>query len=423
MNTPLINVLLITYYFPPKNHIASFRNEAIVKYLNSSRYCVHVLTVGPEGVEGLTDLGGTIVSVASRGAFKFDTHKRSIWFVHKFKALLNRIIQLVSSGRDSGWEAQALEVARNLIEQHGVRVVITSYAPVSALMVGMALKQANPSLVWLSDMRDELSENDRIPWVRRYRLRKIEQAMLACADVVTSVSEPILADFRQNSGRPNQLFGEIRNGYDFDLIKSMPSRQGAVLRIAYAGTFYGERKPANLFVAMERLSNQVGGVELTIFGGNSGIRIPAGLRGRVTFVERVSHEDMIARLSRFDAFLLLHPTSRRKGIFTGKIFEYLAINRPILALVDPTDCAAELILKAEAGYVAPNEDVEQIFQALSQLYVDWSEGNLKDRNWPLIAAHSRAAQIGIMEQLVKEALVIAQAGKCRATLCAGDVRE
>ena len=62
-----------------------------------------------------------------------------------------------------------------------------------------------------------------------------------------------------------------------------------------------------------------------------------------------------------------------EGIYTGKIFEYLAARKPILALAPP-GVAADLIKEAAAGVVAHPTDLQSITNRLSELFDAWSNG-------------------------------------------------
>ena len=61
-------------------------------------------------------------------------------------------------------------------------------------------------------------------------------------------------------------------------------------------------------------------------------------------------------------------------MLSGKVFEYLAAERPILALVPPDGAAAELIREAGAGVVVAPDDVEGIEAALGELHARWQRG-------------------------------------------------
>jgi glycosyltransferase involved in cell wall biosynthesis len=63
-------------------------------------------------------------------------------------------------------------------------------------------------------------------------------------------------------------------------------------------------------------------------------------------------------------------------VLSGKVFEYLAAERPILASVPPEGAAADLIRKSGSGVVAPPDDPPAIREALEGLYARWQAGTL-----------------------------------------------
>ena len=81
-----------------------------------------------------------------------------------------------------------------------------------------------------------------------------------------------------------------------------------------------------------------------------------------------------------EALLLLIPEAdgRGRGVLSGKVFEYLAVGRPILAAVPPDGAAADLIRQTGAGVVAPPDDADAIREALGGLHARWREDGLPD---------------------------------------------
>jgi glycosyltransferase involved in cell wall biosynthesis len=79
-----------------------------------------------------------------------------------------------------------------------------------------------------------------------------------------------------------------------------------------------------------------------------------------------------------EALLLLLPEAggRGKTVPSGKIFEYLAAERPILAAVPPDGVAAQLVREAGAGVVVAPDDVKSISAALDGLVKRWRAGAL-----------------------------------------------
>jgi len=82
--------------------------------------------------------------------------------------------------------------------------------------------------------------------------------------------------------------------------------------------------------------------------------------------------------ARWFSLLLLVPDAggRGRGVLSGKVFEYLAAGRPILAVVPPDGAAAELIRETRAGMVVAPDDVDGIRVALEVLRARFLDGGL-----------------------------------------------
>jgi glycosyltransferase involved in cell wall biosynthesis len=103
-----------------------------------------------------------------------------------------------------------------------------------------------------------------------------------------------------------------------------------------------------------------------------------GLADRVELIEYVPRRRSLALQRDSDALLLLIPDAggRGRGILSGKVFEYLAAERPVLAVVPPDGAAAQLIRETGAGVVAAPADVAGIRDALLELHGRWRAGKL-----------------------------------------------
>ena len=96
-----------------------------------------------------------------------------------------------------------------------------------------------------------------------------------------------------------------------------------------------------------------------------------------------------------DTLVLVHPKGR-KGVYTGKLFDYLATNKPILAICDPNDVIAELLAETNAGFTADVTDVEDIKSKILQCYSLWKNRQVLPRKWDKIRQYTRKNQVGIL---------------------------
>ncbi|MFZ0341292.1 MAG: hypothetical protein WAL31_03015, partial [Gaiellaceae bacterium] len=102
------------------------------------------------------------------------------------------------------------------------------------------------------------------------------------------------------------------------------------------------------------------------------------LGDRIELLGDVSRRRSLELQRDSEALLLLIPESggRGRGVLTGKIFEYLAAERPILAAVPPDGAAAELVRDTGVGVVVPSDDVDALREALLDLHRRWQAGTL-----------------------------------------------
>src|SRR6185369_15493177 len=87
-----------------------------------------------------------------------------------------------------------------------------------------------------------------------------------------------------------------------------------------------------------------------------------GISDRMELIPYAPHRKALELQRDSEALLLLIPEAdgRGRGVLSGKVFEYLAAERPILAVVPPDGAAAALLRETGAGVVAPPDDVEAI---------------------------------------------------------------
>ena len=105
-----------------------------------------------------------------------------------------------------------------------------------------------------------------------------------------------------------------------------------------------------------------------------------GLDGAWEETGFLSYGDALAAQRAADALLLLIPDAGGRGdtVLSGKVFEYIAAARPILAAVPPGGMAADLVRRSGSGEVADGEDAAAVSAALERLVDRWLDGGLPD---------------------------------------------
>jgi glycosyltransferase involved in cell wall biosynthesis len=269
----------------------------------------------------------------------------------------------------------AVPRAIGLVRRLGIDAVLTTSPPGSLHLVGAAAKRAT-GVRWVADLRDSVATHAH----RRHDIRgeeRLARLVASRADAVVCASRAIAAEM-ESLGVEGRL-AVIENACDFDDFEGLAYRPGPRFRITHAGSFFGRRDPRPF---LDALAGAESGVVARFVGDfRSSDREYAdslALGERLELIPYAPRADVLALQRDSEVLLLLIPEAggRGRGVLSGKVFEYLAAERPILAAVPPDGEAAALIRGLGAGVVAPPDDVEALRTALTELVDRWRAGDL-----------------------------------------------
>jgi glycosyltransferase involved in cell wall biosynthesis len=310
--------------------------------------------------------------------------KQGIARVGTQAALLGR--RLLVPDENVPWSTFALPVAIRLVRREKIDIVLTTSPPPSLHLLGAAVKRATGA-AWVADLRDPLTSH---PHRRGYesqlaRLKEksvggVGRLVASQADAIVAASDAIAEEAR--ALEPKGKVVTIANGCDFDDFAGLAHNQSDRLRITHTGHFHGKRDPKPFLQALAEsgLDDVVVRFAGDFRAADREYAESLALGDRIEFLGDVSRRRSLELQRDSEALLLLVPESggRGRGVLTGKIFEYLAAERPILAVVPSDGAAARLVQDTGAGVVVPPDDVEAIREALLDLHRRWREGNLDD---------------------------------------------
>jgi glycosyltransferase involved in cell wall biosynthesis len=273
------------------------------------------------------------------------------------------------------WNVTAIPAAIRLVRRLSIDIVLTTSPPGSVHLIGAAARRATPAS-WVADLRDSLVQHVH----RRHEVRgerALGRLVARRADALVCVSNAIAEEMRELQPRgPVRVIG---NGCDFEDFDGLEYRRGQRFRITHAGSFFGRRDPRPFLDALAR----TGGEVVARFAGDfrSADREYAerlGLGDRLELIPYASRPEALALERDTEALLLLIPEAegRGRGVLSGKVFEYLAAERPILAAVPPDGEAAHLLRDLGVGVVTAPDDVDALAAALANLQARWLAGDL-----------------------------------------------
>jgi glycosyltransferase involved in cell wall biosynthesis len=383
-------VLIITYYWPPSGGAGVQRWLKFAKYLLEFGWQPVILTVDPEYAtypqrdESLANeihpdcLVYTTKSFEFYNLYKLISGKKEVpygGFANESKESLFQKISKFLRGNfllpdpRKGWNNYALKKATELIQKFDIKTVVTTSPPHSTQLIGLKLRRKF-KIRWIADLRDPWTDIYYYDQFRHTGLaRKIDQNLerkvVENADLLLTVSEDVKRIF---SGKTQLPAGEkifvVPNGFDEEDFLIKPVKSESKMVITYTGTISESYDVDGLLLAIGQLDEKIKQDLLFRFVG----KVPSSIAQKfesaglsTELVGYVDHSKSIEYLFLSDLLLMVVPrVKNNKGIITGKFFEYLASQRPVLA-IGPTDGdLAKIIKNTECGQLFDYEDVTGI---------------------------------------------------------------
>ncbi len=405
-------VLFIAYYFPPSGGGGVQRSSKFVKYLPSFGWIPLVLTV-KEPFDYYVDSSLMKDIPGEARVYRSVSIEPMKWVRKLLKLLSGRKLsksatrQLPAKSIKPGflvglktfllvpdneilWLPFAIWMGWRIIRREQPALIFSTASPFTDHLIAALLSRLT-GLPWIADFRDFWVDRANFPQ-NRWRLfidRKLEKWVLHQASHIVTTTSLIAQRFKAIN--PHQKFTVITNGYDeadFEPCQQV-ERSGELFRITYTGIFNREQNPAKFLLAYRQFLDahpgQRGKIRLRLIGqldnpgdfDNYRFLKQLGIDENVEIVSYLPHEQVIREMCEATVLMLLigeYP--HNEAVMTGKIFEYLRANRPILAVVPPDGVAAEVIRQTNSGIVAPNDRVEDILQGISLLYDLFVQGTL-----------------------------------------------
>lgn len=286
------------------------------------------------------------------------------------------------------WIKPSIIYLAEYVQKYGIKHVMSSGPPHSMHMIALGLKKQLPYLKWIADFRDPWTNID---FYEKLMLSKsadkkhhaMELDVLQNANLVVSIGATMNEEFKQiylNAGGKELLkFKVITNGFDEDDTKTGIQQKDAKFSIAHVGTLVKDRNPFVLWKVLKKLVNENSAFasELEIkLVGKVDIAVKEeiaknDLQKFVNKIEYLPHEEVIKEQQRSKVLLLLvNNTKNSKGILTGKFFEYMAANTPVLAIGPIDGDLAKIMTETNCGLISDFNDEVSLEKNILQLFRD-----------------------------------------------------
>lgn len=380
-------LLVIAFHYPPDNTSTGvLRTLKFTEYLLRHGWVSEVVSV-PERLYYSKDPAS--VSKIPEQIKVFRTWAADIKELFGFRGIYPRLLAIPD--RYWPWFFPACRQGGRLIRRDRPDVLYTTYPIPTAHLIGLYLKKRY-GLPWVADFRDPWVEDSMPPWRRRFE-GYLEAKVIRNADRVICNTPAMRRFFLSRYPTLSaDKFVTITNGYDEPDFTSVTPEPIAKFEIFYSGVISGGNRNPRCLLAGVRWALDRGwlteeDLQITFlgcgaYGSSAEFRRDVAhhrLQSQVVTVEaRISYAQAINRAAGAAVLLVLsEPLGEGAEVeaerrwshqqVPAKVYEYLRLGKPMLALVSG-GAVAELLEQVQGGKPVAPADIEGIAAALRHYY-------------------------------------------------------
>lgn len=406
MKTETKKLLIITYYWPPAGGPGVQRWLKFVKYLPD--FDIQPIVYVPENPtypivdEGLLSEVSDKAIVLKNKIFepyqlagflsKKETKKISSGIIPaaKKQSFLERMLLWIRGNLfipDARflWVNPSVKYLKEYIQEHKIDTIITSGPPHSLHLIGLKLKQSL-NINWYADFRDPWTT---IGYHKALKLssyadkkhKQLEKAVLNGADCIIVTSKTTKAEFKLLTHTRIEV---ITNGYDVENVAKQSLDEKFTM--AHIGSFLSDRNPKVLWEVLQELI-----AENTLFATHFQLKLIGKVSQEIldsiakdTLMDYcnnlgyVSHIEAIQHQRKSQVLLLIEIDSpETRSIIPGKLFEYMASERPIVAIGPKDSDFAEIITSTNTGVFFTYNEKEHLKKTIISYFESYLENKLQ----------------------------------------------
>ena len=285
------------------------------------------------------------------------------------------------------WYKHAVKDIKNrILKENDIDIIYSTSYPYTDHLIGLEIKKYT-NKPWIVDLRDPWVGNkfiyERYGEKRKNKEREMEEEVIKNADLVINVTESISDEYKKRYPQYADKFTVITNGFDRDDLKNITKVNEDKFTIRYTGILSEGLSIDSFIRAVEELLEEDKELEKDIsieFTGfmpseHNNIILKSNIKDKVTIRGYVSHGEALNLMASANINMIILPDEENsKGIYTGKIFDCILIEKPILAIMPVDGIAAKLINDNNIGKAVEHDDIEQIKIFIKSEYDNYKMG-------------------------------------------------
>ena len=399
-----VPILLIAFFFPPEMLTGSMRPHRFYKYLPEFGIQPWVLTGSEQdGKQPRVVQGPTPTRRPNKKTPRGMTEKAMrLWVFPSDDAVL--------------WPLTAVPEAEKLLRSVPIKAIVSTFPPVNTHITAAVLNWRY-KLPWIADFRDPLAGRPPGRGLSLLADSMVERIARKNASALITVTDVLLeewkAAFPEHSGKMHLLW----NGYDQEeIIAPLPVPPRTRRVICHAGSIYWDRDPAAVLRTLARLLEngriRRGSITLRLVGGMDKIILPKNaavidkLRGydAIEITGPMPRTQALQELCTADCLAIFDMTRRSAYALPAKIYEYVRVGRPILALTDYGSPIQRLLAKSGLHHaIISKDDPDERADAAMMEFLSMPTDPVSPSEWFTDTFDGRR-QAGRLAELIKTAI-------------------
>lgn len=413
-NSKRKKVLFIAYIFPPLGGSGVQRSLKFVKYLRELGWEPVVVTVTksgyplkdesmileiPDEIEVIRidekkfidlEYANKLIRIYSEVTNNYNLINQYVEILNENLKLLNKLLFIPDS--QIIWASEVIDKIDEKVNFSDIDIIYTTSGPYSDHIIGYYLKKKY-NKPWVADFRDEWTNNPYFSPNKEDLFYKInyemEKNIVKFADQIITVT-PISSDnYNKIFNVEKSKINTITNGYDEADFLNIPNKnKNDKFTIIHNGLLYSIRAPSTIMRALKNLidSKKIHKSKIQLlFGWTENqeewgkYRDSLGLKDNIKFLGYMPHKTSLIESSKGDALLLIvGPGEKNKSVYTGKIFEYLRLCKPIIALSPKGSLVEKLLEETNRGENVDFDDIKGIEEAIFKMYKEWEKNSSQE---------------------------------------------
>tara|TARA_B100001167_G_scaffold189086_1_gene153305 strand:+ start:15124 stop:16407 length:1284 start_codon:yes stop_codon:yes gene_type:complete len=401
----LKKALIICYYWPPAGgpgvqrwlkfvkYLRDFDIEPVVYVPQNPHYPIKdesLVAEIPEGIEVIKQPVFEPYALASAFSKKSTEQLSSgIIKAEEKQSVVQKLMLFVRGNlfipdARKFWIKPSVRFLKNYLENNPVDCIITTGPPHSLHLIGLRLKTII-GLPWLADFRDPWTQ---IGYQKKLKLtraaqrkhKQLEHQVLTGADHILVTSYATQKLFEKQTSKPVSC---ITNGFDEEQILDVNLDKS--FSLSHIGSLLEDRNPKVLWEVLRELKEEFPNFEtdlrINLAGKVSASVVDSikaeGLEENLKLHGYISHREALKMQHRSPILILIEIDSEETQlIIPGKLFEYLAARRPVLAIGPPQSDVRKLLVDTDAGFYYEYTQKEKLKKTLKNWYRAYKESEI-----------------------------------------------